>query len=225
MDVIEFDDRVVVVSGTAGVLGKAVGRAFHESGATVIGVDVIEHPAPFKTLQLDLLDLAQTKHAIEHLSSVNILANIAGGFAMGETVAESTDETWDYMMNLNVRTMLNLVRAVVPMMRASGEGGKIVNVGAHGALHGSARMGPYVASKSVVIRTTESLAAELKRDGINVNCVLPSIIDTARNREDMPNADFSKWVQPGALAQIVLFLASAGADPIHGAAIPVTGLV
>lgn len=221
----EFDNKVVVVSGTAGVLGEAVGRAFHESGATVIGIDVIAHSAPFKTLELDLLDLTQTKQAISSLSSVNILANIAGGFTMGETVAETTDETWDYMMNLNVGTMLNLVRAVVPVMRASGEGGKIVNVGAQGALHGIARMGPYVASKSVVIRTTESLAAELKQDGINVNCVLPSIIDTARNRQDMPNADFSKWVSPDALAQVVLFLASAGADPIHGAALPVTGLV
>ena len=221
----EFEDKVVVVSGTAGVLGEAVGRAFHESGATVIGIDVIEHPAPFKTLELDLLDLKQTKQAMASLSSINVLANIAGGFTMGETVADATDETWDYMMNLNVRTMLNLVRAVLPVMRSSGEGGKIVNVGAHGALQGSARMGPYVASKSVVIRTTESLAAELKQEGINVNCVLPSIIDTARNREDMPSADFSKWVPPDALAKVVLFLSSANADPIHGAALPVTGLV
>ena len=225
MNVKEFDGKVVVVSGTAGVLGEAVARTFKESGATVIGIDVVAHPAPFKTLELDLLDLAQTKQAISSLSSVNILANIAGGFTMGETVAETADETWDYMMNLNVRTMLNLVRAVVPAMRTSGKGGKIVNIGAYGALQGSALMGPYVAAKSVVVRTTESLAAELKQDGINVNCVLPSIIDTPRNRADMPNADYSKWVPPEALARVVLFLASSDADPIHGAALPVTGLV
>ena len=221
----KFEDKVVVVSGTAGALGSAVGRAFHEARATVIGIDVIAHSAPFKTFELDLLDLTQTKQAISTLSSVSVLANIAGGFTMGETIAESTDETWDYVMNLNVRTMLNLVRAVVPLMRASGDGGKIVNVGAQGALQGSALMGPYVASKSVVIRATESLAAELKQDGINVNCVLPSIIDTAQNRQDMPKADYSKWVSPDALAQVVLFLASAGADSIHGAALPVSGLV
>ncbi|MYD46763.1 MAG: SDR family NAD(P)-dependent oxidoreductase [Gammaproteobacteria bacterium] len=221
----EFENKAVVVSGTAGVLGEAVGRAFHEAGATVIGIDVVAHSAPFKTLELDLLDLNKTKRAMEALRSIHVLANIAGGFTMGESVAETSDETWDYMMNLNVRTMLNLVRAVVPLMRTSGVGGKIVNVGAHGALQGSALMAPYVAAKSVVIRTTESLAAELKQDGINVNCVLPSIIDTERNRQDMPNADFSKWVPPAALAQIVLFLASASADPIHGAALPVTGLV
>lgn len=220
-----FEGKVVVVSGTAGILGEAVARAFHESGATVIGIDVVEHHAPFKTLELDLLDLTLTKKVINSLSSIDVLANIAGGFTMGETVADTTDETWDYMMNLNVRTMLNLVRAVVPVMRESDNGGKIVNVGAHGALHGSALMGPYVAAKSVVIRTTESLAAELKKDRINVNCVLPSIIDTPRNRQDMPNADHSKWVAPDALARVVLFLSSADAEPIHGAALPVTGLV
>lgn len=221
----DFDGKVIVVSGTAGVLGQAVAQAFYESGATVIGIDVVCHRARYKTLELDLLDFEQTKQAIASLSSVNVLANIAGGFTMGETVAETTDESWDYMMNLNVRTMLNLVRAVIPVMRASNERGKIVNVGAHGALRGTALMGPYVAAKSVVIRTTESLAAELKQYSINVNCVLPSIIDTPRNRQDMPNADYSKWVAPDALARVVLFLASSDADPIHGAALPVTGLV
>lgn len=221
----KFEDKLVVVSGTAGILGEAVARAFHESGATVIGIDVVEHRAPFRTFELDLLDLTATKKVIDSLGSIDILANIAGGFTMGETVAETTDETWDYMMNLNVRTMLNLVRAVVPYMRESKDGGKIVNVGAHGALRGSALMGPYVAAKSVVIRTTESLAAELKQDRINVNCVLPSIIDTPRNRQDMPNADHSKWVSPDALARVVLFLSSADAEPIHGTALPVTGLV
>lgn len=221
----DFDGKVVVVSGTAGVLGQAVAQAFHESAATVIGIDVVSHRAPYKTLELDLLDFEQTKEVVASLNSVSVLANIAGGFSMGETVVESTDESWDYMMNLNVRTMLNLVRAVVPIMSESNESGKIVNVGAHGALRGAALMGPYVAAKSVVIRTTESLAAELKQYSINVNCVLPSIIDTPRNRQDMPNADFSKWVAPDALARVVLFLASADADPIHGAALPVTGLV
>ena len=221
----EFEGKVVVVSGTAGILGEAVARAFHEAGATVIGIDVVARRAPFKTLLVDLLDLTQTKQAISSLSSVNVLANIAGGFTMGETVAETTAETWDYMMNLNVRTLLNLVRAVVPVMRTSGKGGKIVNIGAYGALQGSALMGPYVAAKSVVIRTTESLAAELKQEGINVNCVLPSIIDTPRNRVDMPNEDYTKWVPPDALAKVVLFLASSDAESIHGASLPVTGLV
>ena len=220
----KFIGKIAVVSGAAGILGDAVARAFQESGATVFGLDVVTHNAPYATTELDLLDLGKTKQAIASLESVDILANIAGGFTMGDTVADTSDETWDYMMNLNVRTMLNLVRAVVPVMREGGRGGKIINVGAHGALQGSALMGAYIAAKSVVIRTTESLAAELKHDGINVNCVLPSIIDTPRNRQDMPDADFSKWVSPDALAQVVDFLASTDANPIHGASLPVTGL-
>lgn len=221
----EFEGKVVVVSGTAGILGAAVARAFHEAGATVVGIDVVAHKAPYTTRELDLLDLNKTKQALSYINSVDVLANIAGGFTMGNSVADTSDETWDFMMNLNVRTMLNLVRSVIPAMHASGNGGKVINIGALGALRGSPLMGAYVAAKSVVIRTTESLAAELKQDGINVNCVLPSIIDTPRNRTDMPNADFSKWVSPDALARVVLFLASSHADPIHGAAIPVAGLV
>lgn len=221
----EFEGRVVVVSGTAGILGAAVAQGFHEAGGTVIGIDVVAHEAPYSTLELDLLDLVKTKQALTPFNSIDVLANIAGGFTMGESVADTSDETWEFMMNLNVGTMLNLVRTVVPVMRTSGTGGKIINVGALGALQGAPLMGAYVAAKSVVIRTTESLAAELKQDGINVNCVLPSIIDTPRNREDMPNADFSEWVSPDALARVVLFLASKDADPIHGAAIPVPGLV
>ena len=221
----EFEDRVIVVSGTAGILGAAVAQGFYEAGATVIGIDVVAHEAPYSTLELDLLDLDKTKQALTPFNSIDVLANIAGGFTMGESVADTSQETWEFMMNLNVGTMLNLVRTVVPAMRTSGKGGKIINVGALGALQGAPLMGAYVAAKSVVIRVTESLAAELKQDGINVNCVLPSIIDTPRNREDMPTADFSKWVSPDALARVVLFLASKDADPIHGAAIPVSGLV
>lgn len=221
----EFNGKVVVVSGTAGILGAAVAQAFYDQEATVFGVDVVGHQAPYSTVKLDLLDLAKTKKTIKSLGPVDVLTNIAGGFSMGASVVSTTDETWEHMMNLNVRTMLNLVRAVVPKMCAAGNGGKVVNIGAYGALRGAALMGPYVAAKSVVIRTTESLAAELKEDGINVNCVLPSIIDTPRNRQDMPDADFSKWVHPDDLARVVLFLASDDANPIHGVALPVTGLV
>jgi len=103
-------------------------------------------------------------------------------------------------------------------------GGKIVNIGARGGLRGAAAMGAYIASKSVVIRLTETLADELKHKGINVNCILPSIIDTPRNRADMPKAKFDQWVSPQAIADVVLFLASPAADAIHGAAIPVEGL-
>lgn len=219
----EFRGKTVVVTGVAGALGEAVAAAFHSEGARVVGVDVLQLDADFETLRCDLIDFVKTKSMVEEIGRIDILANIAGGFTMGDTVATTSDDTWDFMMNLNVRTVLNMSRAVIPVMQEIG-GGKIVNIGARNGLRGVGNMAAYSASKSAVIRLTESLADELKKDNINVNCILPSIIDTPRNRQDMPNADFGSWVTPEAMARVVLFLASNAADPIHGAALPVEGL-
>ncbi len=219
----EFAEKSVVVTGAAGALGNAVAQAFHSCGARVTGIDILTVASEFQMLTVDLMNLEATRNAVGEIGSIDVLANIAGGFSMGDTVAETSDETWDFMMNLNSRTVLNMVRAVVPTMQSQG-GGKIVNIGARNGLRGVGNMAAYSASKSVVIRLTESLADELKQDNINVNCILPSIIDTARNREDMPKADFSSWVTPEAMAKVVMFLASSAADPIHGASIPVEGL-
>jgi NAD(P)-dependent dehydrogenase (short-subunit alcohol dehydrogenase family) len=142
---------------------------------------------------------------------------------MGPTVHESPASLWQSMFEINVHSLLNVVRTVVPAMLAQGHG-KIVNIGAMGGVAGRPNMGAYSAAKSAVIRITESMAAELRDGGINVNCVLPSLIDTPPNRADMPNADFSRWVAPEALADVILFLASDKARAIHGAAIPVVGL-
>lgn len=219
----EFEGKSVVVTGAAGVLGRAVADRFHEHGGTVSGIDVVQFEAPFRTYTADLTSLDEAKRVTEEIGSVDILLNIAGGFTMGDSVADTSDETWDFMFNLNARTAFNMIRAAVPGMQANGHG-KIVNIGARNGLRGVGMMAAYSASKSVVIRLTESLAEELKESGINVNSILPSIIDTPRNREDMPNADFSKWVAPEAMARVAMFLASSAADPIHGAAIPVEGL-
>ena len=219
----DFNGKRVLVTGAAGVLGRAVAEAFHTRGAAVLGVDIAEDEAPWNTIVADLIDPQGARQAVAEAGDIDILANIAGGFAMGDDVAGTGDETWDFMMNLNARTVLNMCRAAAPGMVARG-GGKIVNIGARGALRGAALMGAYIASKSVVIRLTETLADELKRSGVNVNCILPSIIDTPRNRADMPKANFDHWVPPGQIAEVVLFLASPAARSIHGAAIPVEGL-
>ena len=142
---------------------------------------------------------------------------------MGPRLHETPPETWALMLNLNADSIVNVVRAVVPGMIAAGNGGAIVNVAAYSALSGKAQMGPYTAAKSAVIRLTETLSAELKGDGINVNCVLPGVIDTPENRAAMPEADPAQWVAPSALAAIIGFLASPAAKPIYGAALPVTG--
>ena len=142
---------------------------------------------------------------------------------MGKPVHGTSDEDWQFLFDVNARTFLNAVRAVVPQMIEAG-GGKVVSVAAYGALKGGAKMGPYAASKDVVIRLTESMAAELRTKNINVNCVLPTIIDTPDNRTAMPDADPSRWVAPEDLAKVITFLASDDARAIHGASIPVTGL-
>ena len=143
---------------------------------------------------------------------------------MGQAVHETPEDTWELMLGLNAKSVINCARAVVPGMLAAGRG-KIVNIAALAGLSGKANMGAYSASKSAVIRLTESMSAELRDRGINVNCILPSTIDTPQNRADMPKADPRRWVAPEALADVVLFLASDAARAIHGAAIPVNGLV
>lgn len=223
----EFEGQVVIVTGAAGALGRAVVDYFAERGAHVAQLDVIKLHNDHYSATPDLTDAAACRAAVEaiykELGPVHVLANIAGGFAMGEAVHETTAETWDFLMGLNAHTVLNMARAVVPLMLEHG-GGKIVNIGAGPGQRGVGQMGAYSASKSVVIRLTEAMADELKAKGINVNCVLPSVIDTERNRADMPDADFSRWVTPEAMAQVIGFLASKAASPIHGAALPVTGL-
>jgi len=223
----DFRGKVVIVTGAAGALGTAVANEFAARGAKLALIDIIAIAGPHLSHVGDLTDAkaAQTIVAdiARKLGGIDVLANVAGGFTMGEAVHETTDTTWKFMFDLNVNTMLNMVRATVPTMLAA-RSGRIVNIGARAGLKGIGRMGAYCASKSVVIRLTESLADELKGSGINVNCILPSVIDTARNRQDMPDADHSLWVAPADLARAVAFLASDAAHAIHGVALPVEAL-
>jgi NAD(P)-dependent dehydrogenase (short-subunit alcohol dehydrogenase family) len=231
-----FSDRTVLVAGAAGNLGRVVGEAFAERGANLVLVDLgrerLERAfgagderrllVPTNLLDQGEVDAAVAE-AVGRFERIDVLCNIAGGFRMGAPVHETSDETWNFLFDVNARTLLHAVRAVVPRMIASG-GGKIVNVGAFAAQKGVARMGAYCAAKSAVIRLTEAMAAELREKNINVNCVLPTIIDTPENRAAMPGADPGRWVAPRDLAATILFLASDDAHAIHGAALPVTGL-
>ena len=168
----------------------------------------------------------QAKKAIDavvaHFGRLDALVNIAGGFAF-EAVAEGDPRTWQHMYALNVLTALNASRAAIPHLAASASA-RIVNIGAIGALQAGAGMGAYAASKAGVHRLTEALAAEWKGK-ITVNAVLPSIIDTAANRASMPKADFTKWVTPQELAEVILFLISDAASAVTGALLPVSGRV
>src|SRR5437660_3472768 len=227
----QFTDRTVVLTGAAGNLGRAVASAFAEMGANLVLLDVKRGSLQDGEKQLfiatDLLDpesvRAAVDTAVQRFKRIDVLCNIAGAFRMGAPVHETSDKDWNFLLDVNARTVLHMARAVVPVMLKAG-GGKIVNIGAYAAQKGAAQMGAYVASKSAVIRLTETMAAELRSHNINVNCVLPTIIDTPENRKAMPDADPKRWVAPEDLARVIVFLASDAARAIHGAALPVTGL-
>ncbi|MBK9116892.1 MAG: SDR family NAD(P)-dependent oxidoreductase [Betaproteobacteria bacterium] len=228
--------EAVLITGASGNLGRAVAAAFAARGANLALLDRnrAHLDAAFggesdrrMLIAADLLDAGEVEAAVASVAArfgrIDALANIAGGFRMGTPVHATSDADWNFLFDLNARTVLHAARAVVPRMLAAGRG-RIVNVGAFAAQKGAADMGAYVAAKSAVIRLTETMAAELRDKGINVNCVLPTIIDTPENRKAMPDADPARWVAPADLANVIAFLASDAARAVHGAAVPVTGL-
>ena len=228
--------RIVAVTGAFGILGAAVARAAAGQGARVALIDFAKS-APEGLLEacgrealalsgVDLTDPGKASAAIDEAAArfggLDVLINIAGGFAW-QTHADGDPAVWDRLYAMNVKTTANASRAAIPHLKASAAG-RIVNIGANGAVRSGAGMGAYAASKAGVHRLTESLAEELKGQ-VTVNAVLPSIIDTPTNRADMQGADFDSWVTPGELAAVILFLASPAASAVTGALIPVTGRV
>jgi NAD(P)-dependent dehydrogenase (short-subunit alcohol dehydrogenase family) len=234
----DFSDRVALVTGAGGNLGNAVAHAFYAAGAKLVLVErsaeklhkaFPESAGSPDRLLIAAADLSDPESvhtmldvALARFGQVDIAANTVGGYRAGKPVQETSLETWDFMLSLNARTAFVLSQAVIPHMLGR-KYGKIVHVSARAGLEGTAKHSAYSISKSAVIRLTESLGAELRHQGINVNCVLPGTIDTPQNRQEMPNADHSRWVPPEAIADVVLFLASDAARAINGAAIPVYG--
>ncbi|MCP3443803.1 SDR family oxidoreductase [Bradyrhizobium sp. CCGUVB14] len=223
--------KIIVVTGALGALGKVVADIAQSRGARIAGIDHAPSQMSATTQRIeiggvDLSDAAQAKTAVDaaakHFGGLDALVNIAGGFAF-ETVGDGDIKTWHRMHALNVLTALNASHAALPHL-ATSKAGRIVNIGAMGALQAGSGMGPYAASKAGVHRLTEALANEWKGK-VTVNAVLPSIIDTKANRADMPKADFAKWVTPQELAEVILFLASDAASGVTGALIPVSGRV
>jgi NAD(P)-dependent dehydrogenase (short-subunit alcohol dehydrogenase family) len=229
--------KVFAVTGGFGNLGVAVGVAATAAGAQVALIgrgaapEVGELPAALAgALLLGNVDAASPEAARQALAAVaqrfgglDILVNAAGAFRW-QTLDEGDPDNWDALYRVNLKTAVVASKAALPHLRQRG-GGRIINVGAAAAARGAAGMGPYTAAKAGVGRLTESLAAEVKDQGINVNAVLPSIIDTPANRADSPKADFSRWVTPAALADVILFLASDASRAVTGALLPVSGRV
>ena len=231
-----FTDRVVVVTGAYGSLGVAVAQAFADQGAKVALFGRAATPpaslqqrfgAPHLLLgNVELTNPPSTTAAMDsvqqRLGRLDVLVNVAGGFRW-QKLENGDVDTWEQMYSMNLKTAVIASRAALPHLLASAPA-SIVNVGAGAATKpATAGMGAYLASKSGVLKLTESLADELKDRGVTVNAVLPGTIDTPQNRADMPDADVSRWVAASAIADVITFLASSRASAITGAAIPVFG--
>jgi NAD(P)-dependent dehydrogenase (short-subunit alcohol dehydrogenase family) len=234
----DFSDRVVVITGTTGNLGTAVARKFMVSGAKIgflerspdkikkIFPETVNTSDQYLLQQVDVTNPDSMEESANELlrkfGRIDILINTVGGYRAGAPLHQTPLDTLDFMLNINARSVFVSCQAFIPSMIENNYG-KIVNVSARPGLIGVRNAAAYSASKSAVIRLTESMSAELKHKGINVNCVLPGTIDTPQNRQATPDADFNRWVSPESIADVILFLTSDDACAIHGAAIPVYG--
>jgi len=221
--------RGCIVTGGFGALGRAVTQRLAADGAKVAVIDYAKVPeTEFVAFGgVDLADVAAARAAVdsaaEKLGGLYALVNIAGGFRW-ETIADGDIATWDRLYSMNLKTALCASKAALPHLIANSSG-RIVNIGAGAATRAAAGMGAYAASKAGVAKLTEALSEEVKANGITVNAVLPSIVDTAANRADMPKADFTKWVTPEQIAALIAFLLSDDAAPITAALVPISGRV
>ena len=232
-----MSEQVVLITGATGGFGPHVVKAFAATGARIslTGRQLEEAQAVAREAGLEdeqalpfPLDATNAASVAAWLEAVkqkwgraDVLVNIAGGYK-SKALLDMEEGDWDFMLNLNARSVFLTSKAVLPLMLAQ-KSGKIINLGAKQALGAGRKSAGYAASKAAVLRLTEALSAEVREQGINVNAILPSTIDTPANRSAQPNADYDKWVSPEDLAAVILFLASDAAKAIHGAHIPVYG--
>jgi NAD(P)-dependent dehydrogenase (short-subunit alcohol dehydrogenase family) len=231
-------NKVTIITGAVGNLGASTARLFQKQGAKTVLVDRSQERVTevFKSLAgspdhflaggIDLTDPVSLARLLEQtitrFGRVDVLINTVGGYRGGKPVHESGLADWDFLFGINLRTTLLCCQAVIPQMLKQSSG-KIINIASRDALAGSAGYAAYSASKSSILRLTESLAAELKAASININAIMPGTIDTPQNRAAVPNGDYTKWVQPEAIADVIAFLASESSRAINGAALPVFG--
>ena len=233
----KLKDKVAIITGGTGALGRSVVLSFAEEGAKVVCTYVIDKEKneclslmKNKKRMIDFIKADVTKQkdvsmlikgCIAKFKRIDVLVNIVGGFVYSNII-DTDEKTWDHMIDINLKSAFLCSKGVLTHMIKKNYG-KIVNISSRPALKGSAGVGAYSASKAGVLNLTETIADEVKDYNINVNAVLPSTIDTRANRRDMPEEDFSKWVKPDEIARVIVFLASDDSKPISGAGIPVYG--
>lgn len=231
-----FSNKVVLITGGTGALGTALVKKFIDAGAKTISSYLNEKEAErLKTAnhEVELIKLDITKEEqilkvipklVDRFGMINVLVNVVGGYLGGKSITELEQNHWDSMMDLNLKSAFLISKHVIPVMKSSGKGGNIVHISSRTGLKSEGYDSAYAASKAGLIRFVESTSQEFKDHNINVNCVLPTIIDTEANRRAMPNADFNKWLLKEDLANVILFLCSSDSKVINGAAIPTYGL-
>ena len=223
--------KVVLVTGANGGLGTYVTQAFLDAGATVIGTSRKIQQSDFDSPNFAALPAEISTHegakalldqVVARFSRLDILAHTVGGFAGGQSVAETDDATFQRMFDLNLNATFHLLRAALPAMRKTGNG-RIIAIGSRAAAEPGANVGAYSASKAAMVSLIRTVALENTDAGITANVILPGTMDTPTNRKSMPDADFSKWVQPTSVASLILWLAGGAGKDMNGAVIPVYG--
>lgn len=223
--------RIVLVTGANGGLGTSVTVAFLKLGDQVIGasrkISASDFPAPnFEPLELDLTDAQAIRAGVAKIVSkhggIDVLVHVLGGFAGGDAIADTSDATWEQMQSLNVTAAFRVLRETIPHLRKSGRG-RIVAIGSLAAKEAHAKLGAYVVSKQALAALVQTVAVENTDVGLTANVILPGTMDTPANRKSMPKSDFSKWLDTGDVAELVLFLADERAGHVNGALIPIEG--
>lgn len=224
-------DKVVLITGAKGGLGSFVTQRFLATGARVVGTSrsITKEDFPesnFVPLPVDFTKPAAVREAVETVVSrfgkLDVLVHVLGGFDGGKTVAETDDATWEQMRDLNLTSAFYVLRAAIPELRKSGKG-RIIAIGSLTAMEPHAGLGAYVTFKSALATLVRTVALENKDVGLTANLILPGTMDTPANRKAMPAADPSKWVQPGAVADLALLLAEDRAAQVTGTVIPIDG--
>ena len=228
----DFNNQVVLVTGAKGGLGTSVTQAFLAAGAMVVGssksIQDSDFASPrFAAIPADLTVAESARQlvaaTIRRFQKIDALVHVMGGFAGGQPIPETNDETWDQMMNLNLRATFNILRAVIPHMRTARRG-RIVAIASRQAVEPAANLSAYNTSKAALVALIRTAALENKDAAISVNAILPGTMNTEANRKASPGADPSKWVQTEHVASLAAFLVSDAGAEITGAAIPIYGL-
>ena len=223
--------KTALVTGASGGLGTHVTKVLLDTGFAVVGLapkirqSDFDHPN-FTALSaaIDSLDAAKkaADTVIARFGAIDVLAHLVGGFAGGQTIADTDDATFQRMFDMNFNSAFHMLRAVLPHMRKAGAG-RIIAIGSRAAEDPGPKVGSYSASKAALISLIRTVALENKDAGITANVILPGTMDTPANRKAMPGADVSTWVQPASVASLIVWLAGDAGKDVTGASIPVYG--